>query len=155
MRSLRSLRTARTSSLCSLHLEKRPRSSSDQHSRKYINFFKKITQLLTHKTGIWIPTLLGWRIGFYSRIRDVKIWTSVSRSLSNPCIYMYQWLLQKYWFFPKYNFFFWLYAQSLNRGWLWDPMDYSPPDSSVEFSRREYWSGLSFPPLFLIILDGK
>ena len=25
-------------------------------------------------------------------------------------------------------------------------MDYSPPGSSVGFSRREYWSGLPFPP---------
>ena len=28
---------------------------------------------------------------------------------------------------------------------LRDPMDYSPPGSSVEFSRQEYWSGLPFP----------
>ena len=27
---------------------------------------------------------------------------------------------------------------------LSDPMDCSPPGSSVEFSRQEYWSGLSF-----------
>ena len=26
------------------------------------------------------------------------------------------------------------------------PMDYSPPGSSVGFSRQEYWSGLPFPP---------
>ena len=26
-----------------------------------------------------------------------------------------------------------------------DPMDYSPPGSSVKFSRQEYWSGLPFP----------
>ena len=35
-----------------------------------------------------------------------------------------------------------LVAQS----WLCDPMDGSPPGSSVhEFSRQEYWSGLPFP----------
>ena len=29
---------------------------------------------------------------------------------------------------------------------LWDPMDCSPPGSSVhEFPRQEYWSGLPFP----------
>ena len=29
---------------------------------------------------------------------------------------------------------------------LFDPMDYSPPGSSVhEFLRQEYWSGLPFP----------
>ena len=28
---------------------------------------------------------------------------------------------------------------------LCDPMDCSPPGSSVEFSRQEYWSGLPFP----------
>ena len=29
---------------------------------------------------------------------------------------------------------------------FFDPMDYSPPGSSVhEFLRREYWSGLPFP----------
>ena len=28
---------------------------------------------------------------------------------------------------------------------LWDPVDWSPPGSSVlEFSRQEYWSGLPF-----------
>ena len=26
-----------------------------------------------------------------------------------------------------------------------DPMDYSPPGSSVQFSRPEYWTGLPFP----------
>ena len=30
---------------------------------------------------------------------------------------------------------------------LCDPMDRSPPGSSVGFSRQEYWRGLSFPPL--------
>ena len=32
---------------------------------------------------------------------------------------------------------------------LCDPMDCSPPGSSLSmgFSRQEYWSGLSFPPL--------
>ena len=31
---------------------------------------------------------------------------------------------------------------------LCDPMDCSPPDSSVHgFSRQEYWSGLPCPPL--------
>ena len=30
---------------------------------------------------------------------------------------------------------------------LCDPMDCSPPGSSVGFSRQEYGSGLSFPPL--------
>ena len=31
---------------------------------------------------------------------------------------------------------------------LWDPMDYSPPGSSLSmgFSRQEYWSGLPYPP---------
>ena len=30
---------------------------------------------------------------------------------------------------------------------LWDPMDHSPPGSSVHgFSSQEYWSGLPFPP---------
>ena len=28
---------------------------------------------------------------------------------------------------------------------LCDPMDCSPPGSSMEFSRQEYWSGLPFP----------
>ena len=28
---------------------------------------------------------------------------------------------------------------------LFDPMDCSPPGSSVGFSRQEYWSGLPFP----------
>ena len=28
---------------------------------------------------------------------------------------------------------------------FWEPMDYSLPGSSMEFSRQEYWSGLSFP----------
>ena len=28
---------------------------------------------------------------------------------------------------------------------LCDPMDYSPPGSSMGFSRQEYWSGLPFP----------
>ena len=28
---------------------------------------------------------------------------------------------------------------------LCDPMDCSPPRSSVEFSKQEYWSGLPFP----------
>ena len=29
---------------------------------------------------------------------------------------------------------------------LWDPMDHSPPGSSVHgISRQEYWSGLPFP----------
>ena len=28
---------------------------------------------------------------------------------------------------------------------LCDPMDFSLPGSSVEFSRQEYWSGLPFP----------
>ena len=30
---------------------------------------------------------------------------------------------------------------------LCDPMDCSPPGSSMGFSRQEYWRGLSFPPL--------
>ena len=29
---------------------------------------------------------------------------------------------------------------------LCDPLDCSPPGSSVGFSRHEYWSGLPFPP---------
>ena len=29
---------------------------------------------------------------------------------------------------------------------LFDPMDSSPPGSSMGFSRQEYWSGLLFPP---------
>ena len=34
-----------------------------------------------------------------------------------------------------------------SRPTLWDPMDYSPPGSSLSmgFRRQEYWSGLSFP----------
>ena len=31
---------------------------------------------------------------------------------------------------------------------LFDPMDSSPPgSSSIAFPRKEYWSGLPFPPL--------
>ena len=30
--------------------------------------------------------------------------------------------------------------------WLWDPMDYSPPGSSIYGILQEYWSGLPFPP---------
>ena len=29
---------------------------------------------------------------------------------------------------------------------LWDPMNCSPPGSSVHGQRQEYWSGLPFPP---------
>ena len=37
-------------------------------------------------------------------------------------------------------------AQSMPHG-LCDPMDCSPPGSSVQgISRQEYWSGLPFPP---------
>ena len=46
-------------------------------------------------------------------------------------------------------------AQALRRVWLCDPMDCSPPGSSVAhqaplsmgLSRQEYWSGLPFPSL--------
>ena len=38
---------------------------------------------------------------------------------------------------------------------LCDPMDYSPPGSSVGFSRQEYWSGLSFPPLGDLLTQGS
>ena len=38
-------------------------------------------------------------------------------------------------------------VRMLSRGRLCNPMDCSPPGSSVHgFSRREYWSGVPFPP---------
>ena len=62
---------------------------------------------------------------------------------------MWRWSLAKKTRKPKFHLFFppqksEVEVKSLSCVWLCDLMDCSPPGSSMEFSRQEYWSGLSF-----------
>ena len=73
-----------------------------------------------------------------------SIWKTASPpSTSNECSTAIYWAL-----IVGQSLWAWLYARLIQLcPTLCDPMDCSPTGSSVhEFSRREYWSGLLFPP---------